>query len=295
MVSLIQSLIFSAEFGSFIAIAAISFSIIYRVVGMINFAHGEWLTVGGYIGYLTLGAVGNNVWLALPIVLGTSSVAGYGLARTFYRPLRRSGSGPIMLMLGSIAVGYILRAGFRIVFSSEPETVIIPTETYRFDFLGGFFVNSTQLLVIAVAALVFIGVHLMFKRTNVGIAMRATGSDEDLAEVCGIETSNIRRNTWLAMSGLAGLSGFLIAASTNIYPLMGYQYILLLIAAAILGGIGSAYGAIAGAYVIGLAVTLTTSYLPSSVTTLGTAVAFAILILVLLIRPSGIADVEVAS
>jgi len=76
---------------------------------------------------------------------------------------------------------------------------------------------------------------------------------------------------------------------------MGYQYLLLLIAAAILGGIGSAYGAIAGAYVIGVAVTLTTSYLPSSVTTLGTAVAFAILILVLLIRPSGIADVEVAS
>lgn len=295
MVSLIQILIFSAEFGSFIAIAAISFSIIYRVVGMINFAHGEWLTVGGYVGYLVLGAVGNNVLLALPLVLVATSVVGYGLARTFYRPLRRSGSGPIMLMLGSIAVGYVLRAGFRIVFTSEPETVIIPTETYRFEVLGGFFVNSTQLFVIAVAGLVFVGVHLMFKRTNVGIAMRATGSDEDLAEVCGIDTSNIRRNTWLAMSGLAGLSGFLIAASTNVYPLMGYQYILLLIAAAILGGIGSAYGAIAGAYIIGLAVTFTTSYLPTAVSTLGTAVAFGILILVLLVRPAGIANVEVTA
>ncbi|WP_251343734.1 branched-chain amino acid ABC transporter permease [Haloplanus halophilus] len=295
MVSLAQVLIFSAEFGSFVAIAAISFSIVYRVVGMINFAHGEWLTMGAYIGVLTVQALGGNALLALPVVVLLSGVGGYGLARGFYRPLRRSGAGPIMLMLGSIAVGYILRAGFRIVFSSEPKTVVIPTDVYRFDVLGGFFVNTTQLFVIGMAVIVFTVVHLMFKRTNVGIAMRATGSDEDLAEVCGIDTSHIRRNTWLSMSGLAGLAGFLIGVSTNVYPLLGYQYLLLLIAAAILGGIGSAYGAIAGAYVIGLAVTFTTSYLPTAVSTLGTAVAFVLLILVLLVRPSGIADVEAAT
>jgi neutral amino acid transport system permease protein len=295
MVSLAQVLIFSAEFGSFIAIAALSFSVIYRVVGMINFAHGEWLTVGGYIGALIVGGVGGNVFVALPLVLVVSAVTGYGLARVFYRPLRRSGSGPIMLMLGSVAVGFMLRGLLRVIFTSEPKTVILPTQVYRFEALGGFFVNSTQLLVIGMAFVVIAAVHLMFKRTDVGIAMRATGSDEDLAEVCGIDTSSIRRNTWLAMSALAGLAGFLIAASTNVYPLMGMEYLLLLIAAAILGGIGSAYGAIAGAYVIGGAVTLTVSYLPSSFTTLGTAVAFLLLIIVLLVRPSGIADVEVAS
>jgi branched-subunit amino acid ABC-type transport system permease component len=295
MVSAAQVLIFSAEFGSFVAIAAISFSVIYRVVGMINFAHGEWLTVGGYLGALVVGQVGGNVFIAVPLVLGTSALAGYGLARVFYRPLRRSGSGPIMLMLGSVAVGFILRGALRIVFSSEPKTVILPNEVHRFDALGGFFVNTTQLLVISMAVIVIAAVHTMFKRTEVGIAMRATGSDEALAEVCGIDTGRIRRNTWLAMSALAGLAGFLIAASTNVYPLMGMEYLLLLIAAAILGGIGSAYGAIAGAYIIGGAVTLTVSFLPSSFTTLGTAVAFLILIVVLLVRPSGIADVEVAS
>lgn len=295
MVSATQVAIFALEFGSFIAIAAISFSVIYRVVGMINFAHGEWLTMGGYIGFLLVDTIGGNVFVVLPLALLVSAFGGYGLSRVFYRPLRRSGSGPIMLMLGSIAVGYILRGLFRIVFSSEPETVILPTETFRYEALGGFFINSTQILVIGAAVVVIAGVHLMFKRTNIGIAMRATGSDEDLAEVCGIDTSKIRRNTWITMSGLAGLAGFLIAASTNVYPLMGMQYLLLLIAAAILGGIGSAYGAIAGAYIIGGAVTVTTSYLPSTFTTLGTAVAFLILILVLLFRPSGIANVEVAS
>jgi branched-subunit amino acid ABC-type transport system permease component len=295
MVSIAQAAIFSAEFGSFIAIAAISFSVIYRVVGMINFAHGEWLTMGGYVGVLVIDTLGNNVLIVLPLALLISGLVGYGLSRVFYRPLRRTGSGPIMLMLGSIAVGYMLRGLFRIIFSSTPQTAILPTEVYRFEALGGFFVNSTQLLVIATAVLVITAVHLMFKKTDIGIAMRATGSDEDLAEVCGIDTSKIRRNTWIAMSGLAGLAGFLIAASTNVYPLMGMQYLLLLISAAILGGIGSAYGAIAGAYIIGGAVTLTTSYLPSSFTTLGTAVAFLILILVLLVRPSGIANVEVAS
>lgn len=260
---------------------------------MINFAHGEWLTVGGYLGVLIAGQIG--ALLAIPLVIVTSALAGYGLSRVFYRPLRRSGSGPIMLMLGSIAVGYILRGGLRIVFSSEPRTITPPTEVYRFDAFGGFFMNSTQLLVIATAFLVILVVHLMFKRTDIGIAMRATGSDEDLAEVCGVDTTSIRRNTWLTMSGIAGLAGFLIATSTNVYPLMGMEYLLLLIAAAILGGIGSAYGAIAGAYVIGGAVTLTVSYLPSSFTTLGTGVAFLILILMLLIRPSGLADVEVAS
>ena len=293
MVSPVQSLIFSAEFGSFIAIAALSFSVIYRVVGMINFAHGEWLTIGGYIGVLIASQVG--AILAIPLVILTSALVGYGLSRVFYRPLRQSGSGPIMLMLGSIAVGYILRGAFRITFSSEPRTVILPTQVYRFDAFGGFFVNTTQLLVIGMAILVIVAVHLMFKRTDIGIAMRATGSDEDLAEVCGVDTSSIRRNTWLAMSGVAGLAGFLIAASTNVFPLMGMEYLLLLIAAAILGGIGSAYGAIAGSYIIGGAVTLTVSYLPSSFTTLGTGVAFLILILVLVIRPSGIANVEVAT
>jgi branched-subunit amino acid ABC-type transport system permease component len=139
-----------------------------------------------------------------------------------------------------------------------------------------------------------IGLLLLFRKTDIGIAMRATSDNETLASVSGIYIKRIKTAVWLIASGLAGLAGLLLGMQATVTPLMGFDIFLVVIAAAILGGKGSLSGAVIGAYVIGIAVTFSTAYLPTSFGGLGRTVAFIVLILVLLINPEGISGQKVS-
>ncbi|WP_255197482.1 branched-chain amino acid ABC transporter permease [Halorarius litoreus] len=289
--SLIQNLIFGLEMGSYIAIAAIGFTIVYGIVNMINFAYGEYMTIGAYVGFFAMSDLNLPLPAALIVVVLLSAILGWIISRIVFVP--NHDAGPIPLLLISIGLGFVLRNGYRILLGGDPRYIRMSTSTYRFESLD-LFVTSQHLLSVAVAGVAFIGIHLLLTRTNVGIAMRATSDNEKLSTISGIYTGKIRRNVWLLSSALAGLSGFMIAMGTSATPLTGFHQILLVLSAAILGGAGSAYGAIIGAYIIGLTVTLSTAYLPGELSNLGTMFAFVILIVVLLVRPTGIADVEEA-
>lgn len=287
--SLAQNLIFGLEIGSYIAIAAIGFTIVYGIVNMINFAYGEYMTIGAYVGFFAM----NNANLPLPVtilaVIVLTAILGWIVSRIFFVPMHDAG--PIPLLLISIGLGFVLRNAYRIALGGKPRYFEMSQTTYRFESLG-FFVTSQHLLIIAIALVSFVAIHLLLTRTDIGIAMRATSGNEKLSTITGIYTDKIRRNVWLLSSALAGLSGFMLATTTSATPLTGFHQILLVLSAAILGGAGSAYGAIAGAYIIGMTITLAGAYLPGNVSNLGTMFAFVILIVVLLIRPTGIADVE---
>lgn len=289
--SLIQNLIFGLEMGSYIAIAAIGFTIVYGIVNMINFAYGEYMTIGAYVGFFAMSDLNLPLPAAIVVVIVLSAILGWFISRIFF--VSNHDAGAIPLLLISIGLGFMLRNGYRILLGGQPRYIDMSGSTYRFDSLG-FFVSSQQLIIVAIAAVSFVAVHLLLTRTDVGIAMRATSDNEKLSTITGIYTDKIRRNVWLLSSGLAGLSGFMLATTTSATPLTGFHQLLLVLSAAILGGAGSAYGAIAGAYIIGLTVTLAGAYLPGAFSNLGTMFAFVILILVLLIRPTGIADVEEA-
>lgn len=289
--SLIQNLVFGLEMGSYIAIAAIGFTIVYGIVNMINFAYGEYMTIGAYVGFFAMSDLNLPLPAALVVVLALSAILGWIISRIVFVP--NHDAGPIPLLLISIGLGFVLRNGYRILIGGNPRYIDLAQTTYRFDSLG-FFVTSQHLISISIALVSFVGIHLLLTRTSVGIAMRATSDNEKLSTIAGIYTDKIRRNVWLLSSALAGLSGFMIAIGTSATPLTGFHQILLVLSAAILGGAGSAYGAIIGAYIIALTVTLSTAYLPGELSNLGTMFAFVILIVVLLIRPTGIADVEEA-
>lgn len=290
--SLIQSVVFALEVGSYIAIATIGFTLIYGVVNFINFAYGEYLTIGAFLGFITINMYEINIFVGLLIAIGVTMIAGWVISRLTFVPMQ--GTGPIPLLLASIGLGMFLRNFYTFVAGGEARFIDVSSQTFRFDIFNGFFITSTQIFIIVTSVIVFAIIHILLTRTTAGIAMRATSTNELLARASGIRTKRVRRNVWLLASALAGIAGFLLALSTSITPLTGFNQILVVLAAAILGGAGSAYGGFVGAYLIGFVMTFTPAYLPTGIAALGEAAAFAVLILVLLIKPSGIASVEVA-
>lgn len=287
----VQEIVFGLELGSYVALAAIGFTLIYGLANMINFAYGEYVTIGAYAGFVFVQWVELPVTVAIVPVVAVSAVAGWALARVFFEPLQDAG--PIPLLLTSIGLGLVLRNGIRLVASPERRQVAAgQPEVFRFPDLG-FFVTSRQALIVAITVVAVVAMHLFLTRTKAGKAMRATADNENLALVTGIDTARIRAVVWLLASGLAGLAGLLLATSRHASPGVGFDQLLLVITAAILGGAGSAYGAVAGAYVLGLAIALSVAFLPTAITELGTTMAFVVLIVVLLVRPGGIAGQEV--
>ncbi|MFD1514067.1 branched-chain amino acid ABC transporter permease [Halomarina rubra] len=299
---LAQNVIFGLVTGSYIAIAAIGFTLIYGIVNMINFAYGEYLTMGAFIGILTVGVLPLPLPLAAVVAMVGGGLISLLLARLFFTPINQTG--PVPMLLTSIGLGLVLRNGIRLTAGQSARYFDTEAITFRFDglpplsvgsvdLLGGFFVTSEQLIVMGCAVGVFLLVHTLLTRTDVGIAMRAMGDNENLARVRGIDTQRIRDSVWVLAGVLAALAGVLLGIQTNVSAGTGFSQILQILSAAILGGAGSPYGAIAGSYVIGLVLALSTAFLPAGMTGISSAIAFLILIGVLLVKPSGLAGQEV--
>lgn len=289
-IPLAQEVVFGLVLGSYIALGAIGFTLVYGLVNMINFAHGEFITIGAYVGFLGVHVAGLPLPIALVFAFGLTAVAGWVIARLTFEPMNDAGAVPLLLM--SIGLGLVLRNGIRLFAGAGGRDVSVPITTYRFDSLG-FFVTSQQLVIVGVTLLLVLVLHLFLSRTMLGVAMRATSDNEDLALVSGIDTRNIRNVVWLAASGLAGVSGILLAIAQEASATVGFGQLLLIITAAILGGAGSPYGAVIGSYLLGVGITVSVAFLPAGTTAFGTTMAFVVLILVLLVRPGGIVQTEV--
>jgi neutral amino acid transport system permease protein len=289
-IPLAQELIFGLVIGSYVALGAIGFTLVYGLVNMINFAHGEYITIGAFVGFLTIETLGLPLPVALVVTLAVTGVAGWAIARVTFEPMNDAGAVPLLLM--SIGLGLVLRNGFRAVAGAERRHLPVEVTTYRFDDLG-FFVTSQQLFIIGVTLLFVVVLHVFLSRTMLGVAMRATADNEDLALVSGIDTRLIRDAVWLGASALAGVAGVMLAISQSANPNVGFGQLLLILTAAILGGAGSPYGAVAGSYLLGIGITLSVAFLPSGITALSSTMAFVVLIAVLLVRPGGLANTEV--
>lgn len=287
----LQDVVFGVVLGSYVAVAAVGFTLVYGLINMINFAHGEYVTVGAFVGFAFAETVGLPAAAAVPATVAVSAVVGWGLAMAVFRPI--GDTGPIPLLLTSIGLGLVMRNGIRLLAGPNPRRFALgETSVYRSDALS-VFVTSQHLFVIGVAVASFLTMHVLLQYTKLGTALRAMSDNEDLALVTGIDTKRMRTVVWLLASGLAGLAGYMLAVQRGATPMVGFEQLLLVITAAILGGAGSVYGAIVGSYVLGITISLTVGLLPSWATELGTTMAFVVLIVVLLVRPGGIAGAEV--
>jgi len=307
---LLQFVVFGLETAALIAVAAMGFTLIYGIVNMINFAYGEYLTVGAYLGWALIAVGGLNIWASLLLATVGTAIVGWVISRLFFTPLHEQG--PIPLLLTSIGLGILLRNVYRFFFDVERRYVslgeayvALPEETFRLalpavnvaglDLVGGFFVTTNMIITIVTAAVLVVGLHLMLSRTDLGIAMRATASNEPLAELSGVPAYAVRQYTWLIASALAGITGVMLLTRESANPVVGFDQILFILAAAILGGAGSIYGAVVGAIVIGLSREIITGLGVPVLSDIPVSVAFLVLVIILLVRPEGIAGTEVST
>ncbi|MQA83707.1 MAG: branched-chain amino acid ABC transporter permease [Streptosporangiales bacterium] len=278
---LFQTLVYGFATGGVIAVAAVGLTLSFGVTGFINFGYGELLTVAAYTTYV-LTEAGLGLLPAAAAGTAITSAVAVGVARTCYQPL--ASRGPLPLLITSIGVAFVLQNLVRIGFGGEPRG--FPAPTWTPWQLGGVFIPKLQTVIFLVAGVCMLGVHLLLRHTLLGRTMRAAASNEDLARLSGLDTRRIVLVTWVASSLIAGLGGVLLGASQgDITPSVGFEFLLLVFAAALLGGIGQPYGAMLGALLIGLGVEFGAAYVSANY---NYALAFGVIVLVLLARPGGL-------
>jgi branched-chain amino acid transport system permease protein len=289
MSTFLQQLMNGLSLGSIYALIALGYTMVYGVLRLINFAHGDVYMVGAYAGYyLSRRLQGRepSVGSALLVMFGamlTCAVLGALIERFAYRPLRRAAR--LTLLVTAIGVSLLIEASWQVFVGPDPK--FFQSLAPHVDFLvGGVRITSEQLTVILVSFLLMIGLRYFILKTRTGKAMRAVSYNLDAAKLMGISTDGIIAATFALGSALAAAAGVLIAMQIpKVDPLMGIQSGLKAFVAAVLGGIGSIPGAVLGGMLLGASEVMVTGYWSS---TYRDAIAFAILILVLLLRPQGI-------
>jgi branched-chain amino acid transport system permease protein len=270
--------------GSYLALGAIGLTLVYGILRLTNFAHGDMLTLGAYIALLF------NVTIGVPFAVAVAAAAlltaafGVFTELVMWRPMRRRKAGTLQLVLMTIGLAFVIRNVIQIIAGAGQKRLDVNT-TETIDFIG-LSIGRFQLIVVVIAFVVLTGVALMLRHTSLGRQMRALADNFDLAETTGIDTGRVVIYTWILSAGLAGLAGVMVVGSIgSLNPNTGFTLLLPLFAAVVLGGIGNAFGALAGGLVIGL--TQEWSTLPIE-PQWKTAVSFLVLVIVLIFRPQGI-------
>ena len=296
MDTFVQQLINGLTIGSIYALIALGYTMVYGILRLINFAHGDIYMLGAYSGYFIahwLGFAGEPSIVGLAVVLVGSMAAaaliGMAIERFAYRPVRKYAR--MTTLITAIGVSLLLENLGVVIFEGTPRAFpeLLRNETYRL--FGNAAISKTQLLIFGVSVVLMVLLQWIVYRTKVGTAMRAVSFNLNSAKLMGINTDAIIVFTFALGSALAAAGGVLTAQyNPTIYPLMGIITGLKAFVAAVLGGIGNIPGAVLGGLLIGAAETFVVGYgdiigIPS---TYRDAVAFAILILVLLFRPAGL-------
>jgi branched-subunit amino acid ABC-type transport system permease component len=275
--------------GSIIAIAAVGVSLVYGILRIVNFAHGDYLVFGAYSALAVNVAWGGHIVLAALAAIAATAVLSVGLEFALWRPLRRKGAGLFSLFIAAIGLALVLRHAVFLVGEARPRRYDV--DVFQVYELGPVRLSQSQLIAIVIASAAIVLVGLMLARTGLGKAMRALSDNQALAAVAGIDVDRTVVLTWALAGGLAGIAGLLQALILNAFtPNFGFALLLPVFAAVVLGGIGSAYGALVGGLTLGLVMEVSTwdALAGGAPPVYKPVVAFAALILVLLFRPQGV-------
>lgn len=289
MVLFAQQLVNGLSLGAIYALIALGYTMVYGTLQLINFAHSEVFMVGAFAAMIIAreSGVAENPTLfgAILVALGAmavSAVLGMLIERLAYRPMRKSGR--LNMLITAIAMSLFLQNAALLIWgSNRPFPEILPRATWD---VGGVAIRSNNLVILGVTLVLMVALHHIVERTQIGRAMRAVSHSREAAALMGIPVDRVIGFTFALGSCLAGAAAFLFAVDNpRVDPMMGAMPGLKAFVAAVLGGIGSIPGAVLGALVLGLSETMVSGYLSS---TWRDAVAFLLLILILLFRPAGL-------
>jgi neutral amino acid transport system permease protein len=271
-------------FGIMIALGALGLNLIFGTTGLTNFSHGELLALGAFTA-LVINQLGLPIIIAAPIAVAFSAVVyGWGQNKILWRPLRKRRTGMIAAMIVTIGLAIVLRNFLLLVFTGSPsgyaEYVGMPGVS-----IGTFNTTPKALIMAGVSIVVIIGVVLWLQKSRLGKATRAVSDNPALASVSGINVEKVISVVWMIAAGLAALAGIYLGLTEELKFDMGQRILLIMFASVVLGGLGTIYGAIVGALLIGVFMNLGTFFIPPEMKTAG---ALIVMIIILLVRPQGI-------
>ena len=285
--------------GSIITLGAIGLSLTYRILNFANFSHGDIMSLGAFLALVSLTLMrglgipdspfgplsfGLPMILAFFLALLLTALAAIIIDRILYLRLRRTG--PIILLIAAVGMSFCLRNIIQFIWGPQPQYYFKAIQIARKIPLLGIRIKPDEIFIMIVVALLVIGLHFFLQKTKTGKAMRAASDNMELARVTGIDTEKVIMWTWAIGAALAAAGGTLAGIENKfITPNMGWQMLLPIFAAVILGGIGSPYGAMAGGMIIGLSGEISTAFIS---TAYKPAVAFIIMIIMLIIKPRGL-------
>ncbi|MGY3765282.1 branched-chain amino acid ABC transporter permease [Vagococcus vulneris] len=278
-----QQIVNGLSLGSIYALLALGYTMVYGIIKLINFAHGEIYMIGAFTGYYTITKLGLGLIPTLLITMAVCAALGVIIEFLAYRPLRNSTR--IAALITAIGVSFLLQSVMIYFFSADtkPFPQIVENTNYN---LGIFTINKIQIIILVTTVLLMILLQLIVKKTKMGKAMRAVSVDADAAQLMGINVNHTISFTFAIGSALAGAAGVLIGLYYNsIDPMMGVAPGLKAFIAAVFGGIGIIPGAALGGLAIGLIETFVSAI---GLTAYRDAVVYVILIIVLLVRPAGL-------
>ncbi len=272
------------RFGLIIAITSVGLSLIFGTTGLTNFAHAEMVTFGAIIA-LWMWNLGLPILLAIVVAVIASGLFGWSFDAALWRPLRRRGIGLVQMMILTIGASLAGRYIF-LIFIGGGTSQLPGTGGVRHQIFGPVKLSTVDMVSMGLSLLVLLAVSYWLLRTRIGKATRAVADNRQLASASGIDVESVTRIVWVIGGALAGLSGVLWAYfRPGIKWDMGVQILLLIFAAVVLGGLGTAFGALIGSLVIGILVEVSTLWIPSDIKYVG---ALGVLVIVLLFRPQGL-------
>jgi neutral amino acid transport system permease protein len=281
-----QLIVNGIALGSIIALGAVGLTLTYGILRLSNFAHGDLMTLGAFVAWMLNMSkipVLNNIWVSMLVgIVVTVGVALLAEAILWQR-MRRVRATSTTLVIISIGLALFLRNGILLIWGSDAKRYNLPVSE-AID-LFGIKIKFYNLVVLGLAIVAIAGLHFLLQNTKIGKAMRAVADDIDLARVTGINVEQVVLWTWIIAASLTGLGGQMYGLVTNVRPDMGWFLIMPMFAAVTLGGIGNPYGAIAGAFIIGIAQEVSVPIVGSQYKL---AIALILMVLTLLFRPQGI-------
>jgi branched-subunit amino acid ABC-type transport system permease component len=281
--TLVPAIGFGLVTASILAVAGVGFTLQFGVTNILNLAYGDIMTASAFVAYLVTSA-GVSVWLALVAGAAFGGVFSVLLNRALYTPFVRRGTRLFGMIIVTISVSLIVQNGLQAIFGASFFSLKMarPASVH----IAGMVFTTVQLAIIGIAIAAMLLIHLLLRYTKLGKAMRATASDPELARNCGIATDRVIDLAWAISGTLCGLAGVVLVMNVTAFTdTTGSQFLIPIIAVAVLGGIGQPYGAMLGALVIGIVSEVAATVINPDYKDV---VAFVILVIVLLVRPQGI-------
>ncbi len=284
MLEFIQQLVNGLSLGAIYALIALGYTMVYGIIKLINFAHGDIMMVGAFVGFYSVTLLGTNVWFAMLFAMIICAILGILIEKVAYRPLRNSTR--IAALITAIGVSFFLE--YMTIFILGPAQKVFPASAFpvKSYHLAGLTISNKDVFVILSAVVLMLILQYIIKWTKTGKAMRAVSLDQEAAVLMGISVDRTISITFAIGSALAAAAGVMLGVYYDtINPLMGIIPGLKAFIAAVLGGIGIIPGAMVGGFVMGLLETMVSGYGSSLYRD---AVAYLVLILILLIKPTGL-------